>query len=321
MYYPILQTDKNGTPTLRKGEVLMPEFHPSNALIFTFRRVYKMRYAMERKRFVETVLPSIMQYIGTVNDAEPEEGQSEDDPLWLVFYKQLMAQWAGQLLLSSINSRIRKAVKAEDQRMYARNLAFIESQTVKPGSFVQGGQVMGGSAGQKALLNAIALSVQENAQAVKGLDQRFVGMIENAIMQAVKSGKSRAAMQKDIENAIKSGAKSFIDRDVKRVAAGQAQKAFAAMNQANQAALGIDSYIWVTRSDERVRGNPVGLYPKSIPSHYIMHGRRFLWSDARLMVVGNKTVKRDAMMSHRHPGQDDGCRCFARGIFVKAEAL
>lgn len=69
-----------------------------------------------------------------------------------------------------------------------------------------------------------------------------------------------------------------------------------AVNRIRQQELGIESYVWTTVGDGKVR-----------PGHAVLHGRRFRWDDA------------DAV----HPGQEPGCRCIAVPVppGVRAEVV
>lgn len=68
------------------------------------------------------------------------------------------------------------------------------------------------------------------------------------------------------------------------------------LTQKRQQSLGFDEYIWETRRDERVRGNPNGLYPKAKPSHFARQSVVFNWNEPP---------------EGGHPGEAPGCRCRA----------
>ena len=74
------------------------------------------------------------------------------------------------------------------------------------------------------------------------------------------------------------------------------------LSKLRQQSFGSDKYEWETMRDERVRGNPNGLYPKAKPSHYHRDGQIFSW---------NKPPEGG------HPSEDYGCRCKARMILPK----
>lgn len=68
------------------------------------------------------------------------------------------------------------------------------------------------------------------------------------------------------------------------------------LTQRRQTQTGVTHYFWRDSRDERVRGNPEGLYPKAIPSHWGRNGQRIAWDDPP---------------EGGHPGQDYNCRCTA----------
>ena len=65
--------------------------------------------------------------------------------------------------------------------------------------------------------------------------------------------------------------------------------------------IGIKEYKWRTSHDERVRGNPSGLYPNANPSHYARDGKTY-------------SYKKGAGARDRHPGLGIQCRCTMESI-------
>lgn len=63
---------------------------------------------------------------------------------------------------------------------------------------------------------------------------------------------------------------------------------------------GITHYIWTTAGDERVRGNPNGLWPKGL--HYELDGTKQAWAAPPVISLDGRTG---------HPGDDYQCRCVA----------
>lgn len=80
------------------------------------------------------------------------------------------------------------------------------------------------------------------------------------------------------------------------IARDQTLKTNAAINGARQESAGISKYIWSTSRDERVRGNPNGLWPDAAISHYDLENKIFSWDDPP---------------EPGHPGEDYQCRCIA----------
>jgi len=87
------------------------------------------------------------------------------------------------------------------------------------------------------------------------------------------------------------------------IARDQTLKLYGQIQEERQTQAGIEEYVWSTSLDERVRGNPAGLYPKSHGNHWKLEGRTFRWDDPP--VVDEKSGRKE------HPGGDFQCRCAA----------
>lgn len=88
----------------------------------------------------------------------------------------------------------------------------------------------------------------------------------------------------------------------KTIAVDQTNKMHSMVTQARQSALGIEEYIWRTAKDQRVVGNPSGLYPVGNPkhgNHFEREGKVFRW---------------DEPPADGHPGWAIRCRCHAEPI-------
>ena len=91
------------------------------------------------------------------------------------------------------------------------------------------------------------------------------------------------------------------------IAVDQVQKFNSAVNLSRYESLGVEKYIWRTSKDERVRGNPSGLWPGPNPGN-------------RPRVYGNhfgregKTYTMSNPPPGGHPGQDYRCRCHMEPI-------
>lgn len=86
------------------------------------------------------------------------------------------------------------------------------------------------------------------------------------------------------------------------IARDQTHKINTGITQQRQQSLGIEEYIWRTSKDERVVGNPAGLYPKgnrAHGNHYERDGKKFRWDDPPF---------------DGHPGYAINCRCTAEPV-------
>lgn len=96
------------------------------------------------------------------------------------------------------------------------------------------------------------------------------------------------------------------------LARDQTLKLFGELTELRQKNVGVEEYDWDTSKDERVRGNPAGLYPNSNPSHFAMEGKRCRWDDPTVYWDGEEWAPRSAINGPElHPGQDYQDRCQA----------
>lgn len=87
------------------------------------------------------------------------------------------------------------------------------------------------------------------------------------------------------------------------IARDQTLKLYGQIQEQRQTAAGIEEYTWSTSEDERVRGNPDGLYPHSRSNHFVLDGTTQRWDSPPVV---DATTGRTA-----HPGLDFQCRCSA----------
>lgn len=127
--------------------------------------------------------------------------------------------------------------------------------------------------------------VADNVALIKTIPSQFFGSIQGIVSDGARSGKNMQDISGEIQKrtgVAKSRAK-FIARD-------QVSKFNGDLNQLRQKNVGINSYIWSTSLDERVR-----------PSHAAKEGQKFSW-DNPPNDTGN-------------PGEDFNCRCVALPVF------
>ena len=143
---------------------------------------------------------------------------------------------------------------------------------------------------------------------LEGIEKNWVSTqetyLDKTIVQAI--GDSELIVRNGVVTALAANAiAELIDRKFfivgKRVNAFGEDQVFGLdtqLSEKRQRSLGANEYIWQTRRDLRVRGNPNGLYPDANPSHFIREGKIFNWNNPP---------------SDGHPGEPAGCRC--RAIF------
>jgi hypothetical protein len=157
--------------------------------------------------------------------------------------------------------------------------------------------------------------------------------IEN--LQTIMANELRGRIRADIDQYFKRILKAFSNKNLARITLGKFLKLVALAGQALgksvpagvardivgtfnsktvqmlSTIMGLSYYKWQTMSDEKVRGNPDGLYPKAVPSHYIMDGLLCKWDNASTISKdeGKTWEQKTATMEPEHPGIAYNCRC------------
>ena len=133
--------------------------------------------------------------------------------------------------------------------------------------------------------------VKMNVDLIKTVPETYFNQIEQAVLRAVQSG----TRVEDLKDEIESRFQPAMNHS-ELIARDQTLKFNGNLNKLRQTELGIDKYIWSTSKDERVRGNPEGIYPNADPSHFELEGTVQSWDDPP---------------EPGHPGEDYQCRCVA----------
>lgn len=145
----------------------------------------------------------------------------------------------------------------------------------------------------------MAIGGMEAANLIKSIPGQHLGKIAQAVAdnfagRPLPEGRSLLQQIQVIGKVSKKRAK-LIARD-------QTSKLTGLLNEVRQTSIGIDEYIWRTSEDERVVGNPSGIYPdgnKTHGDHYHRNGKKFRW---------------DTPPADGHPGSAIQCRCYAQPI-------
>lgn len=141
--------------------------------------------------------------------------------------------------------------------------------------------------------------VTQNVNLIKTIPSDHFSKIENIVHRGVTQGRLTRDIAKDIQSV--SGVTS---RRAKFIARDQVGSFNGELTKNRQTGLGIKKYKWSTSLDERVRGNPTGLYPKAKPSHWDREGKVFSWDDPP---------------EDGHPGMPFNCRCVPIAVFEDEE--
>jgi SPP1 gp7 family putative phage head morphogenesis protein len=141
------------------------------------------------------------------------------------------------------------------------------------------------------LEESIGNFVHQNVDLIKSLQTQSLSDLQGIVLRGFQQGTrpTDIATQLRARYGVQKRRANLIARD-------QVGKLNGQLTQLRQKSAGVESYIWRTSDDERVRGDPDGLYPNAVPSHFIRESVEFRW---------------DSPPSDGHPGIPVGCRCSA----------
>jgi SPP1 gp7 family putative phage head morphogenesis protein len=142
--------------------------------------------------------------------------------------------------------------------------------------------------------------VRENVALIKSIGPRLHDAVVDTVEEGWRKGRTTAAIAADVEESF-----GVSERRARLIARDQVGKLNGDVTKARQKEIGISSYAWSTSMDERVRGNPGGLYPDADPSHWHREGKVFAWDDPP---------------EDGHPGEAIQCRCVAIPIIPDEDA-
>jgi hypothetical protein len=152
------------------------------------------------------------------------------------------------------------------------------------------------------------LWANENHRLIKSLSQEYIAKLNTTLTTAFQSGWS---YEETVDQIMKLSDKMTGYR-ARVIALDQVGKLQYAITRQQFESIGMDGYIWTSARDEKVRGNPFGIYPKAVPSHWEIDGKICKYSDPTVFSEdGRKWEKRTSLMPLVHPGQAILCRCTA----------
>ena len=167
-------------------------------------------------------------------------------------------------------------------------------------------------------INIARAWVNRNVGLIKGATDDYRKKIKDAVLETVMRGGTSQELSKKLlstDNTLTKSRANIIARD-------QITKLNGVLTRRRQTSIGVDEYRWITANEERVRGNPSGLYPKTKPSHWVLHNKTCRWDDPTVYSDdGGKTWLSKSTINGEplHPGFAILCRCFGEAIFDEIE--
>ena len=136
--------------------------------------------------------------------------------------------------------------------------------------------------------------------------------MRDAVARRVRKGVAEGQNNDEVKALIMRDLPGISTRRAAIIARDQTAKLNADLSKGRMEQAGIETYIWSTSMDERVRGLPGGKYATAVPSHYLMEGLICRWDDpTKYRNASGEWVARPNGAPLLHPGQDILCRCVA----------
>lgn len=136
--------------------------------------------------------------------------------------------------------------------------------------------------------------------------------MRDAVARRVRKGVAEGQNNEEVKALIMRDLPGISTRRAAIIARDQTAKLNADLSKGRMEQAGIETYIWSTSMDERVRGLPGGKYASAVPSHYLMEGLICRWDDpTKYRNASGEWVPRPMGAPLLHPGQDILCRCVA----------
>jgi SPP1 gp7 family putative phage head morphogenesis protein len=135
----------------------------------------------------------------------------------------------------------------------------------------------------------------ENVALIKGISPRLAADVQGLVVQGLTNGVPAARLAEQIRARMDISAQR-----AELIAIDQIGKLDGKLTEQRHRDLGVTHFFWHTSEDERVRGNPAGLYPKALPSHWDRNGKRYAYDDLPRGRNGEREV----------PGTPYRCRCW-----------
>lgn len=142
----------------------------------------------------------------------------------------------------------------------------------------------------------ISAWVEENVSYITKMQTDYLTSVQGVVSKGFQSGLSYTDISKQIRERT-----GITKRRATLIARDQVGSLNAQVTRQRNEELGVESYIWRTVGDERVRGLKGGRYPDANPSHAARDGKEYTWKDG-------------AGARDRHPGDGIQCRCYAESV-------
>lgn len=150
---------------------------------------------------------------------------------------------------------------------------------------------------------------QENLRLIKSLNQEYINRLNDLIMSSVQGN----LKYEELLTAIESLSSSLSGYRARRIARDQIGKLNGVIAKYQQTSIGMETYHWHTMGDEKVRGDPTGIYAKAVPQHFYLDNMLCSWDNASVYSddLGVTWKTKPSTWVQTHPGMTILCRCIS----------
>lgn len=178
-----------------------------------------------------------------------------------------------------------------------------------------------------AIDNSLAMIKTQSEKVMLELEQRFRNWVTIPSVEMRGSLTDKDKMLSHVEKEIiaEPEIKKESDKHLQFVITDQTRKMLGSMDRIAGEDNGAIGFTWHTRRDQRVVGNPGGLYPevkdeKLHGNHYSREGEFYLlrdsWAIKKGYIVARAGIEYADKIPDGLPSQPIGCRCYQTNIFT-----
>jgi len=148
---------------------------------------------------------------------------------------------------------------------------------------------------------------QENYRLIKTMSTDYIAKLNSIVITGVQSG----ATYEDLLLQIESLSSKMTGFNARRLARDQIGKLNGIIAKEQQTSIGMETYYWHTMGDEKVRGDPTGIYAKAIPQHFYIDNMLCSWNNPSVYSddLGKTWKNKPSTWVQTHPGMAIMCRC------------
>lgn len=226
-------------------------------------------YADSLVKEVEARLPLLNLRLDSIEDIPESTGWFEDLRVWLLGFL------GAGVTLPSIKQIMLATDRFNRQQFHAvfRSVFGVDIFTTEP-----------------FLADLLAAWEAENINLIKSIPSQYLDQLHGKIVAAVRAGKPSKVISEVVRETF-----DLPRNRAKLIARDQIGKLNGQLTMARQRNIGVESYVWRTSLDERVR-----------EEHKAREGEKFSW---------------DEPPKDGHPGNPINCRCSAEAVFPDLEDL